>query len=98
MIELATFFIIAFSTLFTLVNPIALTDVYLSIVEQFETEERTKIALKGTITAFTILIIFSFVYFNIILIICSTVTTTRIWNTRITFAWVTLTIGIRTHY
>ena len=56
--ELTTFFILAFSTLFTLINPIGLTAVYLSIVGQFRVEERRRIALKGTITAFTILIIF----------------------------------------
>ena len=56
--EITTFFILAFSTLFTLVNPIGLTPVYLSMVEHFATEERGLIALKGTITAFFILIIF----------------------------------------
>jgi len=59
--ELITFSILAFSTLFTLINPIGLTAVYLSIVEPFGTKERNKIALKGTMTAFTILIVFSLV-------------------------------------
>ena len=59
--EITTFFILAFSTLFTLVNPIGLSPVYLSIVENFGTKERNKIALKGTITAFIILIIFSLI-------------------------------------
>ena len=58
--ELTTFFVLAFSTLFTLVNPIGLTAVYLSIVEQFGVKERNRIALKGAITAFIILIIFFF--------------------------------------
>ena len=57
--EYTAFFILAFSTLFTLINPIGLTAVYLSIVENFEVEERNQIALKGAITAFIILIIFS---------------------------------------
>ena len=57
--ELTTFFVLAFSTLFTLVNPIGLTTVYLSIVENIEPEKRSRIALKGTITAFAILTIFS---------------------------------------
>ena len=56
--ELATYFILAFSTLFTLVNPIGLTAVYLSIIEPFGAAERKNIACKGTITAFIILIIF----------------------------------------
>ena len=59
--EKTTFFILAFSTLFTLVNPIGLTAVYLSIVENFHPKERNQIALKGTIMAFIILIIFSLV-------------------------------------
>ena len=59
--ELTTFFILAFSTLFTLVNPIGLSPVYLSIVNNFGPEERKQIALKGAITAFIILIIFSLI-------------------------------------
>ena len=59
--ELTAFFILAFSTLFTLVNPIGLSPVYLSIVDNFGPEERQQIALKGTITAFIILIIFSLI-------------------------------------
>ena len=59
--ELTTFFILAFSTLFTLVNPIGLSPVYLSIVDNFGPEERKQIALKGAITAFIILIIFSLI-------------------------------------
>ena len=61
MTEYTTFFILAFSTLFTLVNPIGLTPVYLSVVQYFEATERSRIALKGSITAFVILIIFSLV-------------------------------------
>ena len=61
MTELTTFFVLAFSTLFTLINPIGLVAVYLSIIEQYGAKERSKIAVKGTITAFTILIIFSLV-------------------------------------
>ena len=59
--ELTTFFILAFSTLFTLINPVGLTAVYLSMVEQFDTEERSRIAFKGTITALLILVIFSMI-------------------------------------
>jgi len=58
MTEYTTFFILAFSTIFTLINPIGLTAVYLSIVEPFDIKEKNRIALKGTITAFIILIIF----------------------------------------
>ena len=61
MTEYTVFFILAFSTIFTLINPIGLTAVYLSIVEPFDTKEKSRIALKGTITAFVILIIFSLI-------------------------------------
>ena len=56
--ELNTFFILAFSSLFTLVNPIGLSPVYLSLVEQFDEKERKQIALRGAVTAFIILIAF----------------------------------------
>ena len=59
--ELTIYFILAFSTLFTLINPIGLAPVYLSMVKQFSVKERGRIALKGTITALFILIIFSLV-------------------------------------
>ena len=59
MTEYTSFFILAFSTIFTLVNPIGLAPVYLSIIDNFSAQERRRIALKGTITAFIILIIFS---------------------------------------
>ena len=61
MTEYTAFFILAFSTIFTLINPIGLTAVYLLIVEPFDTKEKSRIALKGTITAFVILIIFSLI-------------------------------------
>ena len=61
MTEYTVFFILAFSTIFTLINPIGLTAVYLSIVDPFDTKEKSRIALKGTITAFVILIIFSLI-------------------------------------
>ena len=61
MTEYTAFFILAFSTIFTLINPIGLTAVYLSIVEPFDTKEKSRISLKGTITAFVILIIFSLI-------------------------------------
>ena len=61
MTEYSTFFILAFSTLFALVNPIGLTAVYLSIVESFSPKERSQITLKGTITAFIILSIFALI-------------------------------------
>ena len=59
MTELGSFFFLAFSSLFTLVNPIGLSAVYLSMVEQFNDKERKQIAFKGTLTALVILLVFS---------------------------------------
>ena len=59
MSELFSFFIFSFSTIFTLTNPIGLTPVYLSLVTEFSQEEKEKIAKKGAMTAFVILILFS---------------------------------------
>jgi len=58
--ELTSFFILAFSSLFTLVNPIGLSPVFLSMVEHCNDNERRKIALKGVFTALVVLIIFTF--------------------------------------
>lgn len=61
MTELGVFFFLAFSSLFTLVNPIGLSAVYLSMVEQFNDRERKRIAFKGTLTALVILLVFSLI-------------------------------------
>ncbi len=59
MIEYFSFFILAFTTLFTLINPIGLAPVYLSLVDSFSIKEKQQIAIKGSSTAFIILFIFS---------------------------------------
>ena len=60
MTDLTSFFILAFSSLFTLVNPIGLSPVFLSMVDSCDDKERQKIALKGVFTALIVLIIFTF--------------------------------------
>ena len=60
MTELTSYFILAFSYLFTLVNPIGLSPVFLSMVDHCDDKERQKIALKGVLTALVVLIIFTF--------------------------------------
>jgi len=55
-----TFFFLAFSSLFTLVNPIGLSPVFLSMVEHCNDNGRRQIALKGVFTALVVLIIFTF--------------------------------------
>ncbi len=61
MSEAATYFILSFSSLITLVNPIGLSPVFLSLVEQFDDKERRRVAVKGVLTAFTVLIIFALI-------------------------------------
>jgi len=61
MTELNSFFLLAFSSLFTLVNPIGLSPVYLSMVDQFDDRERKRIAFKGSLTALVILVVFSLI-------------------------------------
>ena len=56
-----TYFILSFSSLVTLVNPIGLSPVFLSLVEQFDDKERRRVAVKGVLTAFTLLIIFALI-------------------------------------
>ena len=61
MSDAATYFILSFSSLFTLVNPIGISPLFLSLVEQFEDKERRRIAVKGVLTAFIVLIVFSLI-------------------------------------
>ena len=61
MTELSSFFILAFSSLFTLVNPVGLSPVFLTMVEQFDVKERRRIAFRGVLTALFILIAFSLI-------------------------------------
>ena len=61
MTELSSFFILAFSSLFTLVNPVGLSPVFLTMVEQFDIKERRRIAFRGILTALFILIAFSLI-------------------------------------
>ena len=61
MSDATTYFILSFSSLITLVNPIGLSPVFLSLVEQFDDKERRRVAVKGVLTAFTLLIIFALI-------------------------------------
>ena len=54
-----TFFLLSFSSLFTLINPIGITPIILSISENMNSAEYNKIIRKGIITAYLILFIFS---------------------------------------
>ena len=55
-----SFFILTFSSLFTLLNPIGITPILLSLTENMSDSEYISIVKKGIFTAFFILILFSF--------------------------------------
>ena len=54
-----SFFLLSFSSLFTLINPIGITPIILSISENIDTIEYNKIIRKGIITAYFILFAFA---------------------------------------
>jgi len=54
-----SFFILTFSSLFTLINPIGITPILLSITEGTDANEYGKIIKKGILTAFVLLIVFA---------------------------------------
>jgi multiple antibiotic resistance protein len=55
------FFILCFSSLFALINPIGLVPIFLSITENYNRKERDIIAIKAVIFSFFMLIVFSFI-------------------------------------
>ena len=55
------FFILCFSSLFALINPIGIVPIFISITEEYTDQEKKKIAFKAVIFAFFILIIFSLI-------------------------------------
>ena len=55
-----SFFILTFSSLFTLLNPIGITPILLSLTENMSDSEYISTVKKGIFTAFLILIVFSF--------------------------------------
>tara|TARA_B100000029_G_C17378315_1_gene888719 strand:+ start:284 stop:940 length:657 start_codon:yes stop_codon:yes gene_type:complete len=58
---LISYSIVAFSSLFTLVNPIGFTAIFLSMVDGMNRSEKQKIAIKGVMTACIVLVIFSLI-------------------------------------
>ena len=54
-----SFFLLSFSSLFTLINPVGITPILLSISENMNVKEYNKIIRKGIITAYIVLFIFS---------------------------------------
>ena len=58
---LISYSIVAFTSLFTLVNPIGFTAIFLSMVDGMTRSEKRKIALKGVMTACVVLVVFSLI-------------------------------------
>jgi multiple antibiotic resistance protein len=54
-----SFFILSFSSLFTLINPIGITPILLGLTENTDDKEYTRIVKRGIIIAYIILFIFS---------------------------------------
>jgi len=59
--ELIKFFIIAFTSLFALVNPIGFSPMFISLVDDMNAQEKKQIANKGVFTAGLTLTIFLFI-------------------------------------
>ena len=58
--EYIKFFLLCFSSLISLINPIGILPIYLTMTQDITKKERTKINRKGIITAGIILLFFSF--------------------------------------
>ena len=55
------FFILCFSSLFTLINPIGIVPIFIAITEGYTKKERDVIALKSVIFSFFILVLFGII-------------------------------------
>jgi len=60
-LEIVKFFIISFTSLFALVNPIGFSPMFISLVDELNPQEKKQIANKGVFTAGITLIIFLFI-------------------------------------
>ena len=55
------FFILCFSSLFALINPIGIVPIYLSITQDYNKRERDKIAIKVILFSFLVLLLFALI-------------------------------------
>ena len=60
-LEIIKFFIISFTSLFALVNPLGFSPMFISLVDELNSQEKKQIANKGVFTAGLTLIIFLFI-------------------------------------
>ena len=54
------FIILCLTTLFTLINPIGITPLFLTLTERFHGQEQKTIARKGVLMGFVVLVLFAF--------------------------------------
>jgi len=60
MVQHIDFIILCLSTLFTLINPIGITPLFLTLTERFHGQEQKTIARKGVLMGFVVLVLFAF--------------------------------------
>ena len=60
MVQHIDFIILCLSTLFTLINPIGITPLLLTLTERFHEKEQKTIAKKGVLMGFVVLVLFAF--------------------------------------
>lgn len=58
--KLLEFALFAFTSLFTVINPIGVLPMFLSMTQGMDEQATRKVALKATITAFLVMVIFAF--------------------------------------
>lgn len=57
--DLLTFGLISFTSFFTLINPLGVMPIFMTMTSELDSSERTKTAKKATVVAFIIIIIFA---------------------------------------
>jgi multiple antibiotic resistance protein len=58
--ELLTFGLLAFTTFFTLINPLGVMPIFMTMTADLDSEHRTKTAKKASIVSFVIIVMFAF--------------------------------------
>jgi len=59
--ELLTFGLLAFTSFFTLINPLGTMPIFMTMTAELDKKARTKIAYKASLTAFITIVIFAFI-------------------------------------
>ena len=54
------YFLLSLSTLFTLINPVGIAPIFLTLTERFSEKEQKSIAKKGVLTGLVVLLAFAY--------------------------------------